>query len=500
MDKKRLNILLDRIKNEKWRLRGMWHASPLYLEIYGEGESTKYQQKLNFPFCKTFGIWTQDGAYLDLQREWDAVAQQIRSEYRKDDTYLFHYAENCLKMGDDLLDLSKLMGKTPLPCLSKSELVGMYSQVIQSCKEMMPYMFSLHLVDLFLTEVFEKKFKIYCDQKGFDQDQYFDFISAITLPDRKIFVLEEKSSLMRMACYIKAHQMSMDSELVKRKIAQHTKKHGWIGMVLMEEKPYGEVVFMRKLQKLLRTDIEHEYKTYRKQERSLRLLRGRIMKDIESIPHLYNLAMTVQLFGFLRSFRNDVVHVALFNIWPIIVKITTLLKIKVLDIKYLDANEVHQALLGKLPYKDIIAERKKAFVGIMAGNDRYVFTGDVAHLISRSILLNDQEERLDNSFRGSVAFPGIIRGTCRVLKSTKDMRKMKQGDVLVISMTDPNYIPAMEKASAFVTDQGGILCHAAIVSREMKKPCIIGTKVATKVLKDGMLVEVDANKGVVTII
>ena len=68
---------------------------------------------------------------------------------------------------------------------------------------------------------------------------------------------------------------------------------------------------------------------------------------------------------------------------------------------------------------------------------------------------------------------------------------------MVATMTFPNFIPAMEKAAAFVTDEGGILCHAAIVAREMKKPCIIGTKIATQVLKDGELVEVDANKGIV---
>ena len=63
-----------------------------------------------------------------------------------------------------------------------------------------------------------------------------------------------------------------------------------------------------------------------------------------------------------------------------------------------------------------------------------------------------------------------------------------------------NFIGAMEKAAAFVTDEGGITCHAAIIAREMKKPCIIGTKNATKVLKDGDIVEVDANTGIVKII
>lgn len=64
-------------------------------------------------------------------------------------------------------------------------------------------------------------------------------------------------------------------------------------------------------------------------------------------------------------------------------------------------------------------------------------------------------------------------------------------------MTSPWYVPIMEKAAAIVTDEGGITCHAAIISREMSKPCIICTKFATKVLKNGDLVEVDATKGII---
>jgi len=78
--------------------------------------------------------------------------------------------------------------------------------------------------------------------------------------------------------------------------------------------------------------------------------------------------------------------------------------------------------------------------------------------------------------------------------------KLKQGDILVTTMTTPDFLFIMKKAAGFITDEGGITCHAAIVSRELKIPCIIGTKIATKVLKDGDLVEVDAKKGIVRII
>jgi pyruvate, water dikinase len=69
--------------------------------------------------------------------------------------------------------------------------------------------------------------------------------------------------------------------------------------------------------------------------------------------------------------------------------------------------------------------------------------------------------------------------------------------MLVSSMTSPDFLPAIRLSSAIVTDEDGITCHAAIIARELKKPCITGTKIATNVLKDGDLIQVDANKGVV---
>lgn len=68
------------------------------------------------------------------------------------------------------------------------------------------------------------------------------------------------------------------------------------------------------------------------------------------------------------------------------------------------------------------------------------------------------------------------------------------------SMTRPEFVPLMKKAAAIITDEGGITCHAAIVSRELNIPCIIGTRIATKVLKDGDYIEVDADNGIVKIL
>ena len=82
----------------------------------------------------------------------------------------------------------------------------------------------------------------------------------------------------------------------------------------------------------------------------------------------------------------------------------------------------------------------------------------------------------------------------------KQINEVKDGEILISPMTMPDFLPAMVKAAAYVTDEGGALCHAAIVAREFQKPCIVGTKFATKIFRNGDYVEVDANTGVVRLL
>lgn len=106
----------------------------------------------------------------------------------------------------------------------------------------------------------------------------------------------------------------------------------------------------------------------------------------------------------------------------------------------------------------------------------------------------------ENEIKGQVGSPGKIKGKVRVILNARKADHFEDGDILVTGMTRPEFVPLMKKASAIITDEGGITCHAAIVARELKKPCIIGTKVATRVLQDGDLVEVDADNGVIRVI
>lgn len=102
--------------------------------------------------------------------------------------------------------------------------------------------------------------------------------------------------------------------------------------------------------------------------------------------------------------------------------------------------------------------------------------------------------------KGTSAYKGVVRGTVKIVNTIDDLKKFNEGDVLVSIQSSPSLISGIIRSSALVTDEGGIMCHASIISRELKKPCVIGTKIATKVLKDGDKVEVDADRGIVSII
>ncbi|NTU66409.1 MAG: hypothetical protein HGB08_00630 [Candidatus Moranbacteria bacterium] len=153
-----------------------------------------------------------------------------------------------------------------------------------------------------------------------------------------------------------------------------------------------------------------------------------------------------------------------------------------------------------IPSEEVLVERLKSFL-IIDGDNPYLGTlYDFSSSNSQYIFEGNEAMLQTDEIKGQTAYAGAVRGAVRIIKKQSQIQNMKQGDILVSPMTTPDFLPAMKMAAAFVTDEGGITCHAAIVARELKKPCIIGTKNATQILKDGDLVEVDADKGVVRIL
>lgn len=149
--------------------------------------------------------------------------------------------------------------------------------------------------------------------------------------------------------------------------------------------------------------------------------------------------------------------------------------------------------------KEELDKRKRFRVMVQINGKIKTFYGKKDFQMISSIVNIDNQIKID-TISGLIASKGFVKGTVKIIKGTKDINKIELGEILVATTTHPDLMIAIRKCSAIVTDHGGITSHAAIISREFSIPCIVGTKIATQVLKDGDLVEVDANKGIVKII
>jgi len=155
-------------------------------------------------------------------------------------------------------------------------------------------------------------------------------------------------------------------------------------------------------------------------------------------------------------------------------------------------------LLAELP-KDLL-HREKGYGAIIDERNQLKI---ITQKEFKDILDNLIEKPPENlqTLKGQVACrKGIVRGTVRVLLGPADFQQFKEQEILVAPETTPDFVPCMKRASAIITDRGGVTSHAAIVSRELEIPCIIGTKHATQILKNGQTVEVDTENGEVRVV
>ncbi len=168
------------------------------------------------------------------------------------------------------------------------------------------------------------------------------------------------------------------------------------------------------------------------------------------------------------------------------------------------SEEILNLLKGKKINENEIEERRKSyFIYAQKGIVKVCSGIDAENAIDKFI---DKED--SKNIIGRVAYKGIVKGIAKVIKvniknydkMNKVVEGMKQGEILVAETTEPSIILACKKASAIVTNQGGMMSHAAIVARELKIPCIVGTNNATEMINDGDEIEVNADLGIVKIL
>jgi len=230
----------------------------------------------------------------------------------------------------------------------------------------------------------------------------------------------------------------------------------------------------------------------------LKIEQDKLIKEIQLPKDLQHYFAIAREIIWLKDFRKYTIWYGHYVLDKITKEIAKRLQISHRQANYFFTEEIEDALLKGIYNEQVLNERFNYSVIWADENETKIYYGDEARKIIKNLDLENIETGFDNGFKGTCAFPGKALGKVKIVNSVEEINKVEQGDIMLSITTYPALLPAMKKASAIVTEDGGITCHTAIVAREMKIPCVVGAKKVTQILSDGDIVEVDATIGMIT--
>ncbi len=304
----------------------------------------------------------------------------------------------------------------------------------------------------------------------------------------------EQEELMNLALKVKNVQ---NLQKFEKELHEHSEKFGWL-MYGYAGPAWKKEDFTEVLKSLLSENVASKLASLKQSEKIT-------IEKIAFYEKKLNLSNEEKQFfeiarGFMKAkaLRKEAMSFVAYASEPLHREIAKRLQLSMLQVRYLLLPELKTALLkGEFNESELAKRTEYVVYGLFnSGKDEVIATGkDAEEFVA--LIKSEKIASSVNVVTGTCACPGSARGIVKIINALSDVAKMKKGDVLVSHATTPDIIQAMKLASAIVTDMGGLTCHAAIVSRELGIPCIIGTRIATKVFKDCDLVEVNTKNGTV---
>jgi len=319
--------------------------------------------------------------------------------------------------------------------------------------------------------------------KKIDRKEFEKIMLSLSAGTKESHTLKERKSLLNIAQKI---EKSTNKDPL---IEDHLKNFSWLKTKFLKHTPYTKEDIENRIK-----EIKNPSKDLKKIKESRKKAQEEILKiknELDLDRNSRNLIKDLQKITFLRTARIESINLGTFYISEML---KAFLGDEFEDVAYMLPTELTKFLETKEKPPDI-DKRKEAYALIAKNRDLKILVGEEISKIKKKY----EKDFEKNTVSGMIASRGVAQGFVRILKDETEIEKIKKGDILVTEMTTPDFVMAMEKASAIVTDLGGLTSHSAIVSRELGIPCIVGTDNATKLLKDGDFVVVDAQeKGEVT--
>jgi len=473
---------------------------PLYFLHYCvEDRATKYYgAKISYQLNTSLGyLFNGRSRYIvGLKNEWDEFVNSIFKKTINNPKFVSSTNLEAQKIKDKFEKFLK--SKSAIKTLGSTEdIIRLHSQWFNLYAE-----FSFWNIPLWLTipEKLTDYLKTILQTKYDVSENEFQLL---TTPDKPTYVFKEEIGLLKCALNINFEYLKLEKQekKVQKTLKHHSENWFWIPFDYLGPDIWGPKECLKRIfeisknKKGIKNLLESKLKHYEELKAKQKI----IIKKYKIPASTVRLLDDLHTITIMQDEKKEICTKAQYFLQKcIFALIGKQLKIdSVVCIKF-SHEELWAALRGeKAITNSEVEKRKKSSIGILSTRGYDVVGGEKAEKFYK---LFSPDVSIIKEIKGQIACRGIVIGKVKILLSPKEIYKIEKGDILVATMTTPDYIPAMSKAAAIVTSEGGLTCHAAIVSRELKIPCIIGTKIAHIILKDGDLVEVDANNGVVRII
>ncbi len=422
-----------------------------------------------------------------LKDEWNKKGEYVANKLLKNNKY-FRTIKNKINSEENKTGIFlKKIKNINLPKLTFKELINLGNSIKDRCL----YYDSANVLAWFLAaDKFQAKIRnlLNVPEKH--------FLILIT-PREKTAVSQLDYKLLKYAKLIK--EKKKDLEKLSKELADD---YGWIPFDYDGPRYWNKSYFLNELKKNIKfiKKTEWKIKKIEKQDREDLSKRKKIIREFKLNKRQLDLAERAQILALWTDRRKKYTFQLYYWYSNVLLELEKRYNIPFRNLKYLFTEELINIEKDKDFLKKISNERIRK---------DFVLKGEKGKI---TIISNKKKDKLlkelrnqfkETEIKGQIACRGLKKkytGSVKIILASKEGNKLRKNEFLVATMTTPDYILLMKKAAGFITDEGGVTCHAAIVAREMNKPCIIGTKVATKVLKDGDLVEVDVNKGIVKIL
>lgn len=390
----------------------------------------------------------------------------------------------------------KQLSKKDFSKFSNQQLTTVWKQFLEKEDEWMNYVWFVFLLD----EMISGELELLLKKKWPDSHQP---VSQLVLASSKpTAAVRFKTEL------IKAVASKKDLKSESKRLA---KQFAFFPILNMDEAPLNENDVLRQLNEIRKTnsnpvkELQEIVSTQKNSEKKYRFFLNGV-KEL-SLKRLLDAAHQV---AFYREYRNDLRQESYWHAKKLFEEIARRFKLSIRELTYCTRSEISNFLSNGNPTisKKTISNRiRQSGLANIGQKSEYLFDSDRLNHIR--LFLESSKNQTDairlfekkGIIHGTPASPGKVWGTAKIILDVQtDASKLKTGDILVTSTTNLAFVPLMKRAGGVVVDGGGLLTHAAIVSRELKIPCISGTQIATRVLQDGDRIEIDGKKGMLRLI